>query len=84
MSYCRVRTSSGMFMRRGGDKVIRNIEKRIADYTFIPVGMAVKEPFIKLVLTAAVPAVILINMFLSMCSPVISFLVDSKSVEFLL
>ncbi|KAL3634257.1 putative prolyl 4-hydroxylase 3 [Castilleja foliolosa] len=32
----RVRTSSGMFLRRGRDKVIRNIEKRIADYTFIP------------------------------------------------
>ncbi|KAI3745773.1 hypothetical protein L6452_08180 [Arctium lappa] len=33
----RVRTSSGMFLRRGRDKVIRNIEKRIADFTFIPV-----------------------------------------------
>lgn len=33
----RVRTSSGMFLRRGRDKVIKNIEKRIADYTFIPV-----------------------------------------------
>ncbi|CAI9102754.1 OLC1v1001074C2 [Oldenlandia corymbosa var. corymbosa] len=33
----RVRTSSGMFLRRGRDKVIRAIEKRIADYTFIPV-----------------------------------------------
>ncbi|KAL6641256.1 hypothetical protein ACP70R_019437 [Stipagrostis hirtigluma subsp. patula] len=32
----RVRTSSGMFLRRGQDKVIRTIEKRIADYTFIP------------------------------------------------
>ncbi|KAL2503926.1 putative prolyl 4-hydroxylase 3 [Abeliophyllum distichum] len=32
----RVRTSSGMFLRRGRDKVIRDIEKRIADYTFIP------------------------------------------------
>jgi hypothetical protein len=35
----RVRTSSGMFLRRGQDKIIRTIEKRIADYTFIPVGM---------------------------------------------
>lgn len=35
---CRVRTSSGMFLRRGQDKIIRTIEKRIADYTFIPVG----------------------------------------------
>ena len=34
----RVRTSSGMFLQRGRDKVIRAIEKRIADYTFIPVG----------------------------------------------
>ncbi|KAL0347468.1 UNVERIFIED_CONTAM: putative prolyl 4-hydroxylase 3 [Sesamum calycinum] len=34
----RVRTSSGMFLRRGRDKVIRDIEKRIADYTFIPAG----------------------------------------------
>ncbi|KAJ4744821.1 2-oxoglutarate (2OG) and Fe(II)-dependent oxygenase superfamily protein [Rhynchospora pubera] len=33
----RVRTSSGMFLQRGRDKVIRAIEKRIADYTFIPV-----------------------------------------------
>lgn len=36
---CRVRTSSGMFLRRGQDKIIRDIEKRIADFTFIPVGM---------------------------------------------
>ncbi|TVU27622.1 hypothetical protein EJB05_19116, partial [Eragrostis curvula] len=33
----RVRTCSGMFLQRGRDKVIRAIEKRIADYTFIPV-----------------------------------------------
>ncbi|KAG9149034.1 hypothetical protein Leryth_010641 [Lithospermum erythrorhizon] len=33
----RVRTSSGTFLRRGRDKIIRSIEKRIADYTFIPV-----------------------------------------------
>ncbi|KAJ4700598.1 Prolyl 4-hydroxylase alpha-like protein [Melia azedarach] len=33
----RVRTSSGMFLRREQDKIIRNIEKRIADFTFIPV-----------------------------------------------
>ncbi|XAR61608.1 Procollagen-proline dioxygenase [Bertholletia excelsa] len=33
----RVRTSSGMFLRRGRDKIIRNIEKRVADFTFIPV-----------------------------------------------
>nr|CAD1830731.1 unnamed protein product [Ananas comosus var. bracteatus] len=32
----RVRTSSGMFLLRGRDRVIRAIEKRIADYTFIP------------------------------------------------
>ncbi|VAI51917.1 unnamed protein product [Triticum turgidum subsp. durum] len=32
----RVRTSSGMFLQRGRDKVIRAIERRIADYTFIP------------------------------------------------
>jgi len=35
---CRVRTSSGMFLRRRQDKIIQAIEKRIADYTFIPVG----------------------------------------------
>jgi len=34
----RVRTSSGTFLRRGRDKVIKTIEKRIADYTFIPAG----------------------------------------------
>ena len=33
-----VRTSYGMFFKRGQDKVIRAIEKRIADYTLIPVG----------------------------------------------
>ncbi|OEL38067.1 putative prolyl 4-hydroxylase 3 [Dichanthelium oligosanthes] len=30
------RTSSGMFLRREQDKIIRTIEKRIADYTSIP------------------------------------------------
>ncbi|XVF59846.1 hypothetical protein PTKIN_Ptkin07bG0308300 [Pterospermum kingtungense] len=33
----RVRTSSGTFLPRGRDEIIRNIEKRIADFTFIPV-----------------------------------------------
>ncbi|KAJ6828596.1 putative prolyl 4-hydroxylase 3 [Iris pallida] len=33
----RVRTSSGTFLKRGRDKIIRAIEKRIADFTFIPV-----------------------------------------------
>ncbi|KAG1359553.1 Prolyl 4-hydroxylase 5 [Cocos nucifera] len=33
----RVRTSSGTFLQRGRDKIIRDIEKRIADYTFMPV-----------------------------------------------
>lgn len=33
----RVRTSSGTFLARGRDKTIRNIEKRIADFAFIPV-----------------------------------------------
>ncbi|CAL1361100.1 unnamed protein product [Linum trigynum] len=33
----RVRTSSGTFLARGRDQVIRDIEKRIADFTFIPV-----------------------------------------------
>lgn len=32
-----VRTSSGMFLNRGQDTIIKNIEKRIADFTFIPV-----------------------------------------------
>lgn len=35
----RVRTSSGTFLTRGRDKFIRNIEKKIADFTFIPAGM---------------------------------------------
>lgn len=26
-------------MERGKDKIVRNIEKRIADVTFIPIGM---------------------------------------------
>ncbi|KAK9135825.1 hypothetical protein Syun_015155 [Stephania yunnanensis] len=33
----RVRTSSGTFLNRGQDKIIQRIEKRIADFTFIPV-----------------------------------------------
>ncbi|AED98154.1 2-oxoglutarate (2OG) and Fe(II)-dependent oxygenase superfamily protein [Arabidopsis thaliana] len=33
----RVRTSSGTFLARGRDKTIREIEKRISDFTFIPV-----------------------------------------------
>ncbi|KAL5713968.1 procollagen-proline 4-dioxygenase [Ranunculus cassubicifolius] len=33
----RVRTSSGTFLQRGRDKTIREIEKRIADFTFIPI-----------------------------------------------
>ncbi|KDO71350.1 hypothetical protein CISIN_1g023009mg [Citrus sinensis] len=32
----RVRTSSGTFLARGRDKIIRDIEKRIADFTFFP------------------------------------------------
>ena len=35
---CRVRTSSGTFLSRGRDKVIRNIERKIANFTFLPVG----------------------------------------------
>ncbi|KAG2696551.1 hypothetical protein I3843_07G061800 [Carya illinoinensis] len=33
----RVRTSSGTFLARGRDKIIRNIEKKIAGFTFLPV-----------------------------------------------
>ncbi|RDX67483.1 putative prolyl 4-hydroxylase 10 [Mucuna pruriens] len=33
----RVRTSSGTFLARGRDQIVKNIEKRIADFTFIPV-----------------------------------------------
>ncbi|KAI3912565.1 hypothetical protein MKW92_019845 [Papaver armeniacum] len=33
----KVRTSSGMFMKRGVNEVIRDIEERIADFTHIPV-----------------------------------------------
>ncbi|KAF5960892.1 hypothetical protein HYC85_002101 [Camellia sinensis] len=36
----RVRTSSGAFLPRGRDKIIRNIEKRIADFSFIPEGIS--------------------------------------------
>ncbi|CAN6680534.1 unnamed protein product [Malus baccata var. baccata] len=32
----RVRTSSGTFLARGRDKIIRNIEKKIANFTFLP------------------------------------------------
>lgn len=27
-----------MFLKRGKDKIIQNIERRIADFTFIPLG----------------------------------------------
>lgn len=37
-SISRVRTSSGTFLARGRDKIIRNIEKKIADFTFLPAG----------------------------------------------
>ncbi|KAM3710916.1 hypothetical protein ACJW30_01G068800 [Castanea mollissima] len=33
----RVRTSSGMFLHRGQDKIIRDLERRIADFTLIPI-----------------------------------------------
>ncbi|XP_024993525.1 probable prolyl 4-hydroxylase 10 isoform X2 [Cynara cardunculus var. scolymus] len=33
----RVRTSSGTFLERGQDETVRAIEKRIADFTFLPV-----------------------------------------------
>ncbi|CAI0435077.1 unnamed protein product [Linum tenue] len=35
-SLSEVRTSSGMFLSRGQDKIIRAIEKRISEFTFIP------------------------------------------------
>ncbi|XP_010502546.1 PREDICTED: prolyl 4-hydroxylase 5-like isoform X3 [Camelina sativa] len=33
----RVRTSSGTFLRTGHEEVVKVIEKRISDFTFIPV-----------------------------------------------
>ncbi|KAK7376170.1 hypothetical protein VNO78_35024 [Psophocarpus tetragonolobus] len=33
----RVRTSSGAFLVRGRDKIVRNIEKKIAEFSFIPI-----------------------------------------------
>jgi prolyl 4-hydroxylase len=35
----RVRTGKCMFLQRGRDKVVQIIEKSIANYTFIPVGV---------------------------------------------
>ncbi|KAJ4964453.1 hypothetical protein NE237_024392 [Protea cynaroides] len=46
----RVRTSSGTFLERGRDKIIRDIEKRIADFTFIPVGMQFGEQYVFMIL----------------------------------
>ena len=37
-SLFRVRTSSGTFLGRGHDEIVETIEKRISDFTFIPVG----------------------------------------------
>jgi hypothetical protein len=31
-----------MFLRRGRDKLVRDVEKRIADFSFIPAGMRLK------------------------------------------
>lgn len=36
---CRVRTSSGTFLKRGHDEIVEEIENRISDFTFIPIGM---------------------------------------------
>jgi len=36
---CSSRTSSGMFLTRGQDTIVRTIEQRITDYTSIPIGM---------------------------------------------
>ncbi|KAI9119261.1 hypothetical protein K1719_009936 [Acacia pycnantha] len=38
IKYSRVSTCSETFLPRGRDKIVRNIEKRIADFTSIPVG----------------------------------------------
>ena len=35
---CRVRTSSGAFLKTGHDEIVREIENKISDFTFIPVG----------------------------------------------
>lgn len=35
-----------MFLTRGQDRIIQDIEKRIADYTFIPIGMYEKPLFL--------------------------------------
>ncbi|XP_058767355.1 probable prolyl 4-hydroxylase 3 [Vicia villosa] len=35
--YSRERTSTGTFLYRGQDQIVKNIEKRIADFTFIPI-----------------------------------------------
>ncbi|CAN6918006.1 unnamed protein product [Brassica oleracea] len=34
---CRVRTSSGAFLKTGHDEIVREIENKISDFTFIPV-----------------------------------------------
>ncbi|XP_052625244.1 probable prolyl 4-hydroxylase 3 isoform X8 [Lactuca sativa] len=47
----RLRISPGTFLRRGSDKIIRDIEQRIADFAFIPVAFKKKET----VLTALGP-----------------------------
>ena len=35
---CQVRTSSGMFLTKGQDDVVKRIEKRVAQVTMIPLG----------------------------------------------
>lgn len=41
----KVRTSSGTFLQRGQDDVIKAIEKRIADFTFIPQSVPIWSRF---------------------------------------
>lgn len=41
---CSSRTSTGMFLSRGQDATVHTIEKRIEEYTSIPIGMCVLPP----------------------------------------
>lgn len=53
-----------MFLRRGRDKVIRNIEKRIADYTFIPAGTRTGQYHAKIIAYELFVVIVIHNLLL--------------------
>lgn len=66
-TFCSARTSYGAFLSRGGDRVVRAIEQRIADYTKIPIGTVL----VFLHFSTIRKVVQFILFFLSNCAPML-------------